>query len=75
MKWTFRRVRRNPELGLHPGINFSSFSFGGDIVGLVFVVFALVAMSIELPEVRVFVLAMLAGAPLVGIALWWWHRH
>jgi hypothetical protein len=66
----------NPQLELHPGINFSCLRVGGDLGGLVFTAGSVVALVAGLSAARWFFLGALAGGLLVaGVLIAWHERH
>jgi len=68
--------RRNPNLALHPGINFSCLHVEGDLGGLIFAVGSVIALVAGVPVFRPFFFGALGGGLLLGAALVFWHdRH
>jgi hypothetical protein len=68
--------RRNPQLGLHPGINFSCLRVGGDLGGFIFAAGSVAALVAGLPAARWFFLGALAGGLLLsGVLIAWHDRH
>ena len=69
-----QRPSRN--LGLHPGINFSSMEVGGDIGGFVFAAGSVIAVLIGLPSIApLYVGSMICGAALAVVIFEWHERH
>jgi hypothetical protein len=68
--------RRNPNLALHPGINFSCLQVDGDLGGLIFAAGSVIALVAGVPAFRPFFFGALGGGLLLAAALVLWHeRH
>jgi hypothetical protein len=68
--------RPNPNLALHPGINFSCLRVEGDLGGLIFAAGSVIALVAGVPVFRPFFFGALGGGLLLAGALAFWHeRH
>jgi len=68
--------RRNPHLGLHPGINFSCLHVEGNLGGFIFTAGSVIALVAGVPVFRPFFFGALGGGLLLAAALVLWHeRH
>ena len=67
--------RLNPNLGLHPGINFSYLRVDGDLGGFIFAAGSVIALVAGVPAFRPFFFGAVGGGALLAAALVLWHEH